>query len=459
MDVLLISSNKDMIKLFSDTLNEEIVTLVNKSQILKHTPEDDYKYIFCDYEFLSSLPFKENDYSVSSATLGYHPQKTKLILLLTKNEIPEAIFHIRSGGLNYITYPVTEEEIAYNCQSKLNIIQNLNKDSWIPDNTMLLRTANPLVNNIYDQLKLVAQKSTTVLITGETGTGKNIVAKLLHQLSDRRDKPFISLNCSALPETLLESELFGHEKGSFTGAIRQKKGKFELADNGTIFLDEIGTISKDIQVKLLQVLQERNITRIGGDKSIDLNIRVIAATNEDLSQLCKDGLFRYDLYYRLNIFPIHMPALRERVEDLSLICSTIINRFNTLHGKSIQNIAPLVLEAFKSYSWPGNIRELENLIERAFILEESDTITRYSIPAEILANAVVADESDNKPQTGFTLAEIRKEAVERIEEEYIKSSLSTHKGKIKDTADAAGITTRQLHKLMTKYNLNKSDYK
>lgn len=460
MKILLISDNSQIILKFIDLFEnkEELRVLKNKQNIVSHSPKSNYDVIFCELKFLKELPFEGSDFSASSTSIGYNPSKTRFILITGKDEIKEAMVYVRGGSLSYITSPVTDDEILFNCQSRsFQQIKQPHSNNWIPEDATMLRTNNPVMKNLYEQVRLVSMKPTTVLITGETGTGKGVIARLLHHLSDRRDKPFVSIHCGAIPETLLESELFGHEKGSFTGAGRQKKGKFELASGGTIFLDEIGTISADIQIKLLQVLQEKKITRVGGESPIELDIRVIAATNEDLLELCDKGIFRRDLYYRLNVFPLHVPALRERIEDLPLITASLIHKFNIQQNKNINGVDPVLAEALKNYEWPGNIRELENLFERAFILEGSTTVRPSSFPAEILSQP-------GKPGQIFkftkgTLAQVRSEVISRVEEEYLRSNLTINKGSIKTTAAAAGITTRQLHKLMTKYDIDKNEFK
>jgi transcriptional regulator with GAF, ATPase, and Fis domain len=255
----------------------------------------------------------------------------------------------------------------------------------------------------------------------------------------------------------LESELFGHENGAFTGAIRRKLGKFEIAKGGTIFLDEIGTITPSAQIKLLQILQDGTFQRVGGEETIEANVRVIAATNTDLKKMCEQGLFRKDLYYRLNVFPIEVPPLRQRKEDIPHFVEVFLRRMNKFNAKAIHHVHPSVLEAFEQYDWPGNIRELENLIERAYILETSPILQPESFPSELfeaqgLTPSVAVDAK-------WTLSEVRKESLKHIEKNYIKEQLIHHKGKIKDSAKAAGITTRQLHKLMKKYSIRKEDFK
>jgi transcriptional regulator with GAF, ATPase, and Fis domain len=313
------------------------------------------------------------------------------------------------------------------------------------------------MKKLYEKIQAVAPTKSTVLLIGETGTGKNLLAKLIHRRSNRRDNQFISVHCGAIPETLLESELFGHEKGSFTGAIKRKLGKFEIARGGTIFLDEIGTITLSAQIKLLQVLQDGIFHRIGGEEEINADVRVIAATNVDIKAMCEEGSFRKDLYYRLNVFPIEIPPLRERVEDIPNLANGFLKKMNSVNLKNINDIAQEILEALQKYSWPGNIRELENIIERAYILETSSMLTRDSFPSEILDS----DLPDIIPsvEAGLTLAQTRRRGIDNIERAYLKELLSRNKGRIKESAETAGITTRQLHKLMVKYGIRKEEFK
>jgi transcriptional regulator with GAF, ATPase, and Fis domain len=313
------------------------------------------------------------------------------------------------------------------------------------------------MEKVYDKIRSVAPTKSTVLLMGETGTGKGVLANLIHQHSNRRNVQFISVHCGAIPDTLLESELFGHEKGAFTGAVKRKLGKFEIASGGTIFLDEVGTITPSAQIKLLQVLQDGTFQRVGGEETLEAKVRVVAATNVDLKEMCEERKFRKDLYYRLNVFPIEIPPLRERPEDIPHLVEGSLKRLNMFNTKEIYHIDTQVLEAFRHYSWPGNIRELENLIERAYILESSPRLTPESFPSELfesgLSFATLSVDSSS------TLAEVRRRGIENIERNYLKDLLTQKKGKIKESAEAAGITTRQLHKLMAKHEIRKEEFK
>ncbi len=328
---------------------------------------------------------------------------------------------------------------------------------WEAASLEIIRTDNALMKKVYEKVRSVAPTRSTVLLTGETGTGKGVIANLIHQHSNRRGAQFISVHCGAIPDTLLESELFGHEKGAFTGAVRRKLGKFEIASGGTIFLDEIGTLTPPAQIKLLQVLQDATFQRVGGEEMSRTDVRIIAATNMDLKKMCELGQFRNDLFYRLNVFPLEIPPLRDRLEDIPHLVAVFLKKMNKYYSKEISGIHPQVLKAFENYAWPGNIREMENLVERAYILETSGILTQDNFPGELFE----FQNSSSGISFGveMTLAEVRRKTIADIEKRYLRELLAQKNGKISDSAAAAGITTRQLHKLMTRYGLRKGDFK
>jgi len=288
------------------------------------------------------------------------------------------------------------QNLTEKLQAENSYLKNEINESWHGSG---LEGNSPAFLAMLQQIKLVAKTDSTVLILGENGTGKELVARNLHQLSQRQQTPLVKVNCAAFSSNLLESELFGHEKGAFTGASEKRKGRFELADKGTLFLDEIGELSSDAQGKLLRVLQEREFERVGSSKTIKIDIRIIAATNQDLWAMVEQGKFRMDLYYRLNVFPIIMPALRERIEDIPLLCHSILRQLNNKLNKNIQGISKQSLTKLASYHWPGNIRELQNILEREVILSKSNTLRIQQKFNK--ANSV--SQSANKP-----LAEIEK---------------------------------------------------
>ncbi|MNK99223.1 Formate hydrogenlyase transcriptional activator [compost metagenome] len=282
------------------------------------------------------------------------------------------------------------------------------------------------MQKIFHLVSKVASTDSTVLILGETGTGKELIARAIHNNSPRRNNLMIKVNCATLPVHLIESELFGHERGSFTGATERRIGKFELANNGTLFLDEIGELPLELQVKLLRVLQEREVERIGGKATIKVNVRVIAATNRNLHEETAKGRFRRDLYYRINIFPINLPPLRSRIEDIPLLTSHFIQRFSKKLGRQINKISTSLLQELQHYSWPGNIRELEHLIERSILLTTGDVITHVSFPSREIQEAV------DRSEEYFSI-----KTIEENERDHILSMLKYCNGKIAGEGGAA----------------------
>jgi DNA-binding NtrC family response regulator len=292
-----------------------------------------------------------------------------------------------------------------------------------------------------------------VLITGETGSGKSLIARALHTHGNRKDKPFIAVNCGAIPETLIESELFGHEKGAFTDAAQQKKGLFEVANEGVLFLDEIGDLPVQTQGKLLQVLEEREIRRIGATRNIKVDVCVIAATNKDLIQAVRDGAFRDDLYFRLNVIPLHVPPLREHPEDIPLLVNFLIQKFSNEYAEALpKQVTPQALSVLRRYQWPGNIRQLENYLRRIFVLSENEVIDKDELPPEILDTSLpTTDVEFNIPEEGVSLDEIIKE--------YVCSALTKSNGTQIQAAKLLGISRRKLQHRMQKYGLQSQDFK
>ncbi len=301
---------------------------------------------------------------------------------------------------------------------------------------------------VYDQIAQVSHSPATVLIHGETGTGKELVAHAIHYNSDRSDKPFVKAHCAALPETIIESELFGHEKGAFTGATSDRKGRFELAHGGTLFLDEIGDIPATIQIKLLRVLQEREFERIGGTKTIKVNVRVITATNKDLLALVNQGKFREDLYYRLHVFPIYVPPLRKRKADIVLLADFFLGKYAKESGREIRRLSSAVIDMLMSYHWPGNVRELENVIERSVLVAEGDVIHPHHLPPTLQT----ADTGGNPPTSDL------KTLVDLYERDLIKDALKSSRGNVAAAARSLGTTQRILGYKVSKYNIAPKQY-
>ncbi|MGA1840916.1 MAG: sigma-54-dependent transcriptional regulator [bacterium] len=424
-----------------------------------------YEFIFVDIKFLQEITNEKGhpDYYRNIQPLWNAFPTVEIIILSWQDLIREVVNAVKAGASNYLTYPINPDEVKFITESIYEAIRMqseldyLRDKFWHNDSLETVRTNSPVMKKVFDKVRLVAHTKTTVFLTGETGTGKGVIARIIHRHSNRCDNQFISVHCGAIPDTLLESELFGHEKGSFTGAHQRKLGKFEIAHQGTIFLDEIGTITSSAQIKLLQVLQDKTFQRIGGDEILESDVRIIAASNIDLKKLSNEGAFRKDLFYRLNVFPIDIPPLRERIEDLPLLANIFLKRLNKLHLKKISGIHPRVLEAFENYYWPGNIRELENLIERAYILEATSVLTPDSFPSDLFDFDSI--QAKISLDTSLTLSEVRQRGIENIEQHYLKELLTLNNGRINDSAKGAGITSRQLHKLLTKYGIRKEEFK
>lgn len=348
--------------------------------------------------------------------------------------------------------------IAKHVQIRQNIIEKnqrledennrLHKElqaSYKPNNMI---GSSQAMQDVFTLINQVSKSDATVLIRGESGTGKELVAHAIHYNSLRASKPFIKVNCAALPENLIESELFGHEKGAFTGAINSRKGRFELADGGTIFLDEIGELSPMIQVKLLRVLQEREIERVGGSKLIKIDVRIVTATNRNLEKEIGKGVFREDLFYRLNVFPIIIPPIRERKTDIISLCDHFIEKYNNKNKKNVKRISSGAIDLFTSYHWPGNVRELENSIERAVLLSSDNVIHGYHLPPSL----------QSADSTGTKNTSTLNEAVEALEKEMLIETLKNTKGNRAAAARSLGITERQIGTRVAKYNLQHAHY-
>jgi DNA-binding NtrC family response regulator len=424
------------------------------------SPKRRYDFIFIDLDL--SGGGKSGDGVLLREVRQAFPS-AEVIVMAPTERIREAVERVKAGAANYVTYPLNPDEIRYVVES---IHESIRAESelaylrdrfWQSDSLEVVQTRNAVMRAVFEQIRLVAPTKSTVLLTGETGTGKGVLAKLIHRHSNRRGVQFIGIHCGAIPDTLLESELFGHEKGAFTGAVRRKLGKFELANGGTIFLDEIGTITPAAQIKLLQVLQDRTFQRVGGETLIETDVRIIAASNADLEQMVAKGLFRNDLYYRLNVFPIAIPPLRERREDIPQLTEIFLRQMNRFNHRGIHYVHPRVMEAFQTYPWPGNIRELQNLVERACILEASSVLTPASFPTEIFAGGPA--EQPVPAESRLTLAQARARAVEELEKRYLREVLARNGGRINRTAEDAGVTVRQINKLMNRYGIRKEEFR
>ncbi|MBI2420134.1 MAG: sigma-54-dependent Fis family transcriptional regulator [Ignavibacteriales bacterium] len=369
-----------------------------------------------------------------------------VIIITAFASVPTAIKALKDGAFDYITKPVDPDELSHlvdrafqqirlrreNKQMKQNIEETILPDNLIGESMQMKK--------IFSLIQTVAPTDTTVMIRGESGTGKEIVAKAVHINSPRRYFPIVTVNCGALPETLLESELFGHEKGSFTGAHYRRKGKFEMANGGTIFLDEIGTVTPKMQVELLRVVDTKQFTRLGGNDVITSDFRIIAATNENLEEMVQQGKFREDLYYRLNVFSINVPPLRERKDDIPLLAYHFLKQFTSSMNKKIADFEPEAMDFMVNYNWKGNVRELENAIERAVVVCTEDKIRSEDLPF--------------RQQTSFSLSPEDK-SISAMEKVHIARVLIENNWNISRSADILGIDRVTLYNKINKYGLQR----
>ena len=374
----------------------------------------------------------------------------KVILLTAQGTVDTAVEAVKSGAEDYLTKPLDPNRL----QRLLERLAEINRQKR--ENKALRRQLNdrgrfgriighsPSMRALYQVLEQAAPTPASMLILGESGTGKELVAQTIHQLSPRAAHPFVALNCAAIPDALLESEIFGHEKGAFTGATDRRAGCFELADRGTLFLDEIAEMTPATQVKLLRVLQERRFRRLGGRSEQDVDVRVLAATNIDPAAAIRDGRLREDLYYRLNVFTIALPPLRERKDDLALLIQAFIDEFNTRDRRSVKGVSPAAMRQLEHYDWPGNVRELRNVIERATILAKGDAIEPAHLPA--FGTASVAGAS---APAGLTMAPGM--TVDEAEQKLIMATLESAGGNKTRAADMLGISLKTLHNKLNRF--------
>ena len=370
-----------------------------------------------------------------------------VIIMSGHGTVETAVKATKLGAFDFIEKPLSIEPLIVAIENALKFKDLQEENILLKEKTkkrIEITGKSKKIQQLKEQIKIVAPTDAWILITGENGTGKEIVAQTIHRLSKRSHKPLVEVNCAAIPEELIESELFGHEKGAFTGAVSMKRGKFDLANGGTLFLDEIGDMALKTQAKILRILQEQKFERVGGSKTISVDVRIIAATNKDLEEEIKKGNFREDLYFRLNVIPIEVPPLRERKEDIPLL----VEEFLMDYSKGKIKIDEKAVKALCNYDWPGNVRELKNLIERLVILSKDNIIRLEDIPKNIRQNSVSQEMSHKEIDfdlSCFSCPDF-KQAKSMFEKEYIKKKLEEFGGNIKKTAEAIGIERRHLYR-------------
>ncbi|GAB6904529.1 Transcriptional regulatory protein ZraR [Desulfosarcina cetonica] len=445
----------DHIKVILETEGYEVDSANEVDSALKMLSQKKYEILLTDYRLgpIDGIELFKKARQLDDDISG--------VMMTAYASIDSAIQSIKDGFNDYIQKPFEPDILLIS-------IKRIIRERKMAQEIRLLRKEvierysfhnivgkHKLMQNVFELINKVSGHDARVMITGETGVGKELVAKAIHYNSRRKDFPFVGINCAGLTESLLESELFGYEKGAFTGADKTKKGKFEYADGGTLFLDEVGDISSTMQIKLLRVLQENKFERVGGNKTIDANVRIISATNQELDEKIKKGDFRVELYYRLNIFPIKIPALRDRIEDIPILTNHFINKFNKKYKKSVEGVSTKVMKAMMHHSWPGNVRELENLIEREFVTIENNKIEHIDLSGTFIhnTNKSIYDVDVDLP---FKIA--KSLVVNRFEKAYLKKLLKGCMGNVNEAARKSKINPRTLWRKIQAFNLELKEF-
>jgi two-component system NtrC family response regulator len=450
--ILIVDDEKNYLVVLKELLSEEnyeVITAENALQALEIFKESDLDLVLTDMRMpkIDGIELLESIRSINN--------EVPVIIMTAYATVEKAVKAMKKGAFDYVTKPFQNEELKITVRKAIDLYklkrENLNLRHEVSRKYQFgnIIGNSPAMLNIYDMIEKVAATKATVLITGETGTGKELVAKAVHYNSPRKNNAFVSVNCAAIPETLLESELFGHEKGSFTGAIAMRKGRFELADGGTIFLDEIAEMPTALQAKLLRALQEMEFERVGGTKTLKIDVRVIAASNKDLKKEIEAGTLREDLYYRLNVMHLRLPPLRERPDDIPLLAAHFLQKYSQELGKGGLEISPAVMRGLYTRSWPGNVRELEHVIERAVILASGREVT----PVDIASESQEAENIDLDIDRFIPMQVKLNEALEEVEAKMIKRALSRAGNVQAHAAAMLGITKSLLQYKMKKYNI------
>jgi DNA-binding NtrC family response regulator len=445
-NILVVDDEKDICKALSILLTKEgysVKEAYNGEEALELIKKENFDVVMTDIRME-----KVDGFEVLKQTQKISPE-TSVIMMTAFASVGSAVEAMRAGAVDYITKPFINDEIRLTIR-RLIESRNLQMENLIlrqelsqrpPAFTNIIGTSDA-IQKIFSIMEKVIPSKSNILITGESGTGKGMVAEAIHQSGPRKDKPFISINCGAIPENLLESELFGHKKGSFTSAIEDKKGLITMANTGTLFLDEVGELPPALQVKLLNVIQTRELTPVGDTRVITVDVRIIAATNADLMQRVKEGRFREDLFYRLNVIEIKMPPLRERKDDIPLLIKHYIDLFAKETGKNIKDIDYEAMQALLAYDWPGNVRELRNTIERAIVLVDGEVITIHDL----------TDKFRTLDIEGVSTSSLR-QALDHFEMEYVRRSLAENKGNKEATALKLGIDLATLYRKLKKLKI------
>ena len=463
--ILALDDEQDMLALLGRIISEKsshgLTTLSDPAELTQLLEEKVFDIVLTDLK----MPGK-NGIQVIEEIKRKSPQ-TVVIIMTAYGSIESALEATRKGAFDYVTKPFRKERILHVIEQALNwqrlhkenilLRQKLEEKSSFP----ALVGSSPAMRSLLDHIEKVAKTSATVLITGDSGTGKELVARALHSQSLRSGQPFIPIDCSTIPESIIESELFGHVKGSFTGAIRNKKGIVEDANGGTLLLDEIADLSPAMQVKLLRLLQEGEYKAVGSNTISKVDIRFIAATNQNLSEKIREGEFREDLYYRLNVINIHLPALSERREDIPLLANHFLEKYNSMYSKNVKRISDELMQYLLGRDWPGNVRELEHLIERGVIMAAGDTLESSDLrePGPVQKSSCPQDLSQFSELFSMPFKKAKDKLIDQFQAEYISSVLSRNDGNVSQAARESGLKRQYLHRLIRETHLDSKSFK
>ncbi len=451
--ILIVEDDLNTLEGLAEILSHEkysVTKAKNARQALAEINKGPFNIVLIDY----LLP-DEDGLEISKKILKKYPE-VMIIMMTAFGSVKNAVAALKSGIFDYLTKPIDLEELLIIIRRALKeqrlISENIDLKNKLQETYRFenIVGVSGKMQEVMRKVQKVAATDATVLIRGESGTGKELIARAIHYQSARRDQPLVEINCASIPETLLESELFGHEKGAFTGAYKSKKGKFEVAHNGTIFLDEIGDLPLGVQAKLLRVLQDRSFTRVGGIQNIEVDVRVIAATNSNLEQAIKEGRFREDLYFRLNVIPIHIPPLRERPEDIGPLIDHFLRKYARKNHRVITGITQEARDILMQYHWPGNVRELENAIENAVVMSESEVIQVHDLPGYLQSST---RKSQLLPAFLHDDELSFKDKLHLCEREIIRQALEATGGNKTRAARELGITLRTLRNKVKRYQL------
>lgn len=459
--ILVVDDKENLLKLFEKILSEpyELTTAGDGAAALERISLETFDVIVSDIRMPGADGFE-----VLRAAKAKSPD-TEVILMTAYASVQKAVEAIREGAYDYLTKPFDPDEVGL-------VVARALERKRLKEQTATLRRElqevfgfetlvgkSPAMRNVHGLVARAAELDITVLITGETGTGKELVARAIHHHGSRAGGAFVAVNCGALPADLMESELFGHSRGAFTGAVEAKAGLFEQAVRGTLFLDEIGELPLGLQVKLNRALQLKEIRRVGETVDRKVDVRVVSATHRDLRAEAKAGRFREDLFYRLNVFPIELPALRERREDIPLLATHFLERFSQQYGQPVEGFEPGALDALSRYPWPGNVRELENALERAVAMGSGTRLTLQALPTEIARASAATGSPVTEMLAKISYRQAVEEGRDRVSHDYLVALLHEFRGNVTHAAERAGMERESLHRLLKRYGLRSDDFK